>query len=54
MLGESAETIICRIKGDVTDPAASEYLMTWYVTETSGYQPTGCGRRREREETRTS
>jgi hypothetical protein len=36
MLGESVETIICRLEGDVTDAAASKYLMTWYVIETSG------------------
>jgi hypothetical protein len=39
MLGESVETIICRLEGDVTDPAASKYLMTCYVIGTSGYQP---------------
>jgi hypothetical protein len=38
MLGESVETIICRLEGDVTDLAASKYLMTCYVIGTSGYQ----------------
>jgi hypothetical protein len=37
ILGESVETIICRLEGDVTDPVASEYLMTWYTVETTGY-----------------
>ena len=37
MLGESVETIICRLEGDVTDPAAPKYLMAWYIVETSEY-----------------
>jgi hypothetical protein len=29
LLGESVETMICRLEGDVIDPAVSKYLMIW-------------------------
>jgi len=36
-IGESVETTNCRLENDITDPAASKYLTTWYVIGTSGY-----------------